>query len=101
MGRRSRRPSLLAGSKARRIRKSRSPPPANLRAMNTSGGITSTAYLVAAKFSPQKTAARISETSATTVVLFLLPAIAPESTARARRPRSGVVNLLRTGGIAS
>lgn len=84
MGRRSRRLRPLAGSKARRPPKSRSPPTANLSAMNTSGGIASVACLVAAKFSPQEAAARIKDTSVNAVLSSLASAMTPESTARAR-----------------
>ncbi len=37
------------------------------------------AYFVAAKFSPQKTAARIKETSVSTAVLSFIPLTAPDS----------------------
>ncbi len=67
----------------------------NLSAMNTRGGMTSAAYLVAAKFRPQKRVAEIKETSAITVVLFLSSVIASESTDLARRSHSEVVKQVR------
>jgi hypothetical protein len=57
----------------------------NLNATMTSGGMDSAAYLVAAKFSPQKTAARINEISVSAAALSLRSVMALESTARARR----------------
>jgi hypothetical protein len=57
----------------------------NLNATITSGGMDSAAYLVAAKFSPHKTAAKINDISVNTVVL-LLDSVMPRSLpARARR----------------
>jgi hypothetical protein len=50
-----------------------------------SGGTNPAAYLVAAKLSPKKTAARISEISVVTVALLLPSVMAPKSTVEARR----------------
>jgi hypothetical protein len=56
----------------------------NLNATITSGGIDSAAYLVAAKFSPQKTAAKINEISVTTAALLLASVMPGSLPARAR-----------------
>src|SRR5215210_2284914 len=82
---RSFRPGLLSGSSRRRIRRSRSPPPVNLNATITSCGTDSAAYLVAAKFSPQKTAAKINEISVNTAALLLASVMPRSLPARARR----------------
>jgi hypothetical protein len=57
----------------------------NLNATITSGGMDSAAYLVAAKFSPQKTAAKINEISVNTAALLLASVMPRSLTARARR----------------
>jgi hypothetical protein len=57
----------------------------NLNATITSGGMDSAAYLVAAKFSPQKTAAKINEISVTTAALLLASGMPRSLPARARR----------------
>ena len=56
----------------------------NLNATITSGGMDSAAYLVAAKFSPQKTAAKINEISVNTAALLLASVIPRSLPARAR-----------------
>jgi hypothetical protein len=56
----------------------------NLNATITSGGMDSAAYLVAAKFSPQKTAAKINEISVNTAVLLLTSVMPWSLPARAR-----------------
>ena len=55
--------SLLPGSRSRSRHNIRSPPTVKRIATSRSGGMNSAAYLVAAKFKPQKTAARIREIS--------------------------------------
>jgi hypothetical protein len=57
----------------------------NLNATITSGGMDSAEYLVAAKFSPQKTAAKINEISVKTAALLLASVMPRSLTARARR----------------
>ena len=56
----------------------------NLNATITSGGMDSAAYLVAAKFSPQKTAAKINEISVNTAARLLVSVIPRSLPARAR-----------------
>ena len=56
----------------------------NLNATITSGGMDSAAYLVAAKFSPQKTAAQINEISVNTAARLLVSVIPRSLPARAR-----------------
>ena len=68
----------------------------NLNATITSGGMDSAAYLVAAKFSPQNTAAKIKETSVSTTALDLSLVTAPDSTAQ-----PGYALGLRTSRITS
>ena len=66
IGRRSPLFSPLFGSRARRTPYMTAPPTVNRSATNIVGGMASTAYFVAAKLSPQKTAAKTSATSVAT-----------------------------------
>ncbi len=66
---RSFRASLLFGSSSRRTRKSKRPPTVNRSATSIRGERAVAAYLVTAKFSSQKVAARTSETSVATAAL--------------------------------
>ena len=56
----------------------------NLNATITSGGMDSAAYLVAAKFNPQKTAAKIQEISVNSAARLLVSVMPRSLTARAR-----------------
>src|ERR671916_2907790 len=69
MGRRSLRRSLLSGSRVRSTRRSKRPPPINRNATIKSWGRKSAAYFVAAKFMPQKKAAKIRATSVSAAAL--------------------------------
>jgi hypothetical protein len=61
--------SLLLGSRSCRTNSSNRPPTVNRRATSNIGEIVAVAYLVAAKFRPQKVAARTSETSVANAAL--------------------------------
>jgi hypothetical protein len=87
IGNRSLRPSLLFGSRIRRTSSSNSPPTAKRRATSNSGGIAAAAYLVAAKFSPQKVAAKTSETSVAIAALLSDSDTGADCTVRLRRDR--------------
>src|SRR5215216_2519744 len=87
MGRRSLRRSLLSGLRVRSTRRSKSPPPINRNATIKSWGRKSAAYFVAAKFMPQKRAAKIRATSVSTAALpfsSLTTRFYAQSTANAR-----------------
>jgi hypothetical protein len=79
MGRRSLGVSLVPGSRSRSRHNISSPPTVKRIATSRSGGMNSAAYLVAAKFKPQKTAARIREISVSNAALSFSPLTAPAS----------------------
>src|SRR3712207_1266393 len=76
---------LPPGSRMRSRHSIRRPPAVKRMPTIKSGGTNSAAYLVAAKLSPKKTAARISEISVISAALLLLSVMAPKSTAEAQR----------------
>ncbi len=88
IGNRSSRRSLLRGPRTRMTPYISIPPMQNRKATSSSGGMDRAANLVAAKFSPQKTAARIREISVSNTALSLVPATAPDSTPGPPRPQA-------------
>jgi hypothetical protein len=76
---------LPPGSRMRSRHSIRRPPAVKRMPTIKSGGTNPAAYLVAAKLSPKKTAARISEISVISAALLLLSVMAPKSTAEAQR----------------
>ncbi len=84
IGRRSFASSLLAGSRIRSTPNIRRPPTVKRMATSSSGGMDWAAYLVAAKFRPQETAARTSGTSVSPLVLPLPSVMKADSTSPSR-----------------
>ncbi len=86
IGRRSPLASLLFGSRTRKTPYMSAPPTENRSATSIIGGMASAAYFVAAKLSPQKTAAKTSATSVAT---------APRSPGPLTEPSCRVASRLR------